>query len=303
MTFSFQPVIIIGATRSGTNMLRDLLTALPGFGTWPCDEINLIWRHGNIKHPTDELTAENARPDVRNYVCRTFDKLARRIPLTHVVEKTCANSLRVGFVHAIFPHAKFVYIVRDGRDVVLSARRRWTAPLDLPYVLAKARFVPWSDLPYHGVHFLRNRIHRAFVVNKQLKTWGPRFVGIDEAVKNRDLDEVCAMQWRACVDASDRDLAVMEQHRVHKLRYEDIAADPETEMARLAQFLEVEPNLSALKSALVRISLDSVGRWRTEFDWRALEVITPILAPVLARHGYPTDNISEPYEQAIRSSL
>ena len=39
------PVIIIGAGRSGTNMLRDLLAQLPQFSTWPCDEINYIWRH------------------------------------------------------------------------------------------------------------------------------------------------------------------------------------------------------------------------------------------------------------------
>ena len=30
--FNFQPVIIIGAARSGTNMLRDMLTRLPGVG-------------------------------------------------------------------------------------------------------------------------------------------------------------------------------------------------------------------------------------------------------------------------------
>ena len=42
-----QPVVIIGAARSGTNMLRDVLVKLPGVGTWPCDEINYIWRHGN----------------------------------------------------------------------------------------------------------------------------------------------------------------------------------------------------------------------------------------------------------------
>ena len=48
-------IIIIGAPRSGTNMLRDVLTALPGFETWPCDEINLAWRHGNRALPSDEL--------------------------------------------------------------------------------------------------------------------------------------------------------------------------------------------------------------------------------------------------------
>ena len=35
------PVVIIGAPRSGTNMLRDVLVGVGGYATWPCDEINL----------------------------------------------------------------------------------------------------------------------------------------------------------------------------------------------------------------------------------------------------------------------
>jgi len=33
-------IIIVGAPRSGTNMLRDVLTSFDGVCTWPCDEIN-----------------------------------------------------------------------------------------------------------------------------------------------------------------------------------------------------------------------------------------------------------------------
>ena len=47
ITFPFTPVIVVGTGRSGTNMLRDALCVLPGFDTWPCDEGNYIWRHGN----------------------------------------------------------------------------------------------------------------------------------------------------------------------------------------------------------------------------------------------------------------
>ena len=50
-----KPIIIIGAPRSGTNMLRDVLCNLDGVGSWPCDEINYIWRHGNVKNPSDEF--------------------------------------------------------------------------------------------------------------------------------------------------------------------------------------------------------------------------------------------------------
>ena len=39
--------------------------------------------------------------------------------------KTCANSLRPFYVSKIFPTAKFIYIVRDGRRVVMSAEKKW----------------------------------------------------------------------------------------------------------------------------------------------------------------------------------
>ncbi|MDN5869901.1 MAG: sulfotransferase [Nitrococcus sp.] len=37
---NYQPVVIIGAPRSGTNMLRYVLTPIPGVRTWRCAEIN-----------------------------------------------------------------------------------------------------------------------------------------------------------------------------------------------------------------------------------------------------------------------
>ena len=95
---AFQPVIIIGAGRSGTNMLRDVLTQMPGVGTWPCDEINYIWRHGNTRFPTDEFGPQQATPAVKAYIQRIFVRFAEKHKLAYVVEKTCANSLRVGFV-------------------------------------------------------------------------------------------------------------------------------------------------------------------------------------------------------------
>ena len=56
----YKKLIIIGAPRSGTNMLRDLLCSIDGVGTWPCDEINYIWRHGNLKENTDEFKSHHA---------------------------------------------------------------------------------------------------------------------------------------------------------------------------------------------------------------------------------------------------
>jgi len=79
-------VVIVGAPRSGTNMLRDVLTSLPGVATWPCDEINLVWRHGNRSEPSDQLTVEQARPSVAAYVRTQFERVRARYDAPVVVE-------------------------------------------------------------------------------------------------------------------------------------------------------------------------------------------------------------------------
>ena len=129
-TLGARPIVIIGAGRSGTNMLRDVLTRFAGVVTWPCDEINYIWRHGNRAHPDDEFVPTMATPGVRRFVRGRFAAMASAAPVVDrgtpseasrfLVEKTCANSLRVSFVDAIVPEALYLYLVRDGRDVTLS---------------------------------------------------------------------------------------------------------------------------------------------------------------------------------------
>ena len=151
---NYSSVIIVGAPRSGTNMLRDMLIELSGAGTWPCDEINYIWRHGNVKYPSDEFTPEMATTKVQEYIQRQFQKISEVADLGIVIEKTCANSLRVGFVNKAIPDAKYIFIVRDGMDAVGSAIKRWKASLDIPYILQKARYVPPTDLPYYASRYL-----------------------------------------------------------------------------------------------------------------------------------------------------
>ena len=47
---NLKTVIILGAPRSGTNMLRDILCQHPFLNTWNCDEINPIWKYNNYSY-------------------------------------------------------------------------------------------------------------------------------------------------------------------------------------------------------------------------------------------------------------
>lgn len=283
----YHPVIIIGAARSGTNMLRDILTQLPGFGTWPCDEINYIWRHGNVKEPSDELNPKLATEPVKRFIRGVFDQLAQKYGLTHVVEKTCANSLRVGFVDTVFPEAKYINIIRDGRDVAVSAQKRWTAPLDLSYIMRKARFVPLTDIPYYAFRYLWSRIYRTISPERRLAFWGPRFIGMEQALQQYSLAEVCAIQWQRSVEKAVQEFAQIDPSRVFHLRYEDFVTQPDLELQRLGDFLGTKISQIQSKQLTQGVLTKSVGRWKTELDQKTLTSIETLLEETLKQYDYP----------------
>lgn len=280
------PIVIIGAPRSGTNMLRDLLTSFPGFGTWPCDEINPIWRHGNTGHPSDALGPELATPAVTAFIRGRFEAFERRGNLSVVVEKTCANSLRVPFVDRVLPDARYVFIVRDGYDAAASAEKRWHARAEVGYLLAKARWAPVSDLPRYGARFLRNRWHKMTSGEKRLASWGPTLDGMQDLLAAHPVDEVCAHQWRACVEASLDAFDGIDPGRMHRIRYEDVVGEPAAALASLSRFVGVEtPDLSDHPS-FSGISPRSVGKGRGDLGEEGIGRLRPIIAPTMDRLGY-----------------
>lgn len=274
-----RPVIIIGAPRSGTNILRDVLTGLPGLTTWPCDEINLMWRHGNARYPSDELPPELATPPVQRYMRRQFERLAGKHGCEVVVEKTCANSLRVDFVERIFPDATYLFIVRDGIDAIASAMQRWKAPFDLGYTLRKVRFVPAGDLPYYGARFLRNRLHRLVTSEKRLAVWGPVFDGMGEAAAELTLADVCTLQWKACVGRADSSLGRLPAERVVRLRYEEFAAHPAGTIEATCTALGLSIHAREIEAATRAVRNDSIGNGRRLLTNEQLRLIEARIGP------------------------
>ena len=282
-----EPIVIIGAPRSGTNMLRDALAALPGVGTWPCDEINYIWRHGNATYPSDEFPVALARPGVVRYIRAKFEALSKVQGVARVVEKTCANTLRVRFVEAVLPDAKFVHIRRNGVDAVASAAKRWTASLDWPYLLRKARYVPVSDVPYYALRYAGLRMRRLVSSERRLSYWGPRLDGMLEITRDHTLLEICAMQWKRCVDLADAAFSGIEPARVFEIRYEDLVSNPIPKLQGIAEFLELRATPDKLEPIAERISVASVGKGTKELELSALDSeVLPILQDTLARCGY-----------------
>lgn len=279
-------VIIIGAPRSGTNMLRDILTSLDGIASWPCDEINYIWRHGNVQFPSDEIPVEKATSSVKGYIQQQFFQIHQKYNVKYVLEKTCANSLRVPFVDTIFPNAKYIFIYRDGIDATGSAKERWTAGLDIPYLLDKIKFVPKIDLPYYAVRYLWAQIYRLFSKEKRLAFWGPALDDMRSLMCEHTLNEVCALQWQRCVDKSEQAFALMPVDKVIRVRYEDFVREPRTELSRIVKFIGLDVQLDEIARAVAGVSSHSVGKGRKTLGKEEVENLEALVGNTLKRYDY-----------------
>lgn len=271
-----RPVVIVGAARSGTNMLRDALTSLPGIATWPCDEIPFVWRHGNRAHRDDEFPPSFATESVRRFVRRAFARQGRGADL--LVEKTCANSLRLGFVDAVLPEARYLVIERDGLDAVASAMKRWRADFDLGYSLAKSRFVPLTDLPWYGARFLANRLRRLSSRDRRLAVWGPVFAGMHDLPRDIPLADLAARQWHRCVQRTREDLAGIDPARVLRLRYEEFVAEPAAQLTAAAEFVGANFPAETVAAAVAGVRTTSVGKGRRSLSPDELLLVAELAA-------------------------
>jgi len=283
---SYLPCIIVGAPRSGTNMLRDVLTSLEGIATWPCDEINYIWRHGNVRYSSDEIPPESATQPVKRYIQQRFNEIRHKYDAYVVVEKTCANSLRVPFVDSVVPNAKYVFIYRDGIDATGSAKERWTAKLDIPYILEKVRFVPKTDLPYYALRYFWARLYRFVSREKRLAFWGPALDGMPEILRKHSLNEVCALQWQRCVDKSEEAFSKMPDDKVVRVRYEDFVRQPFEELRRILEFIGKEAEPEKVAQAVEGVSPRSLGKGRKALGEREVANLEGLVGETLKRYGY-----------------
>ena len=280
-----KPMIIVGAGRSGTKMLRSILTAHPDVECFP-REINYIWRYGNTNADTDELKPEHARPEVIQYIRNQFSKLSKKRNSEIIVEKTCANSLRVDFVHTIFPKAHIIHLVRDGRAVAESARRCWKARPQIRYLLEKARHVPIRDIPYYGSRYLRYQLGRLNMGDAKQSSWGPRFARLDELVKEKTLIEVCGIQWKVCVQAAESAMKDLPSDQTITLRYEDIINSSLATIGRLFEKIKLPFTPECQAYARRTVTEEHLNKWQHDLSGQDMRMLMPHIENELLRHGY-----------------
>jgi hypothetical protein len=191
-----EPVVILGAPRSGTTLLAEILGEHPDVAR--TREARLVWRFGNDRR-SDELGPEHARPEVVAHIHKTFLDLAGGTG--RLVEKTPANSVRPWFVDTVFPDARYVHITRDGWACVPSIRRLWTergSGIDSKQV-SKAKRRLREAHPAQLRHYATEAVRR-LVGSRHTALYGPRLAGMQEVADELGVLVAATDQWRTSVE-------------------------------------------------------------------------------------------------------
>lgn len=125
----FAPIVVGGCGRSGTTLLRMMLDSHPRICCGPessvfrrraLDPDALADRFGLARH---ELRAIRDAAASRPAFIEAFAALCLRAGgKVRWAEKTPRNISRIGAIFHFFPDARFVHVLRDGRDVACSLR-------------------------------------------------------------------------------------------------------------------------------------------------------------------------------------
>lgn len=282
MNAPLRPVVVLGAARSGTKILRDALSVATGVPAVPYD-VGYVWRHGNEGAPDDcQVPAEvtpRTRRLVRAFLARYADHEGR------VIEKTVGNTLRIPYVAELVPDAMFVHVVRHGADVAESARREWQRPAEWDYLARKARHFPLRLLPGYGRKFVwGNTIGRRRQGGTHVPTWGPRYPGIDEDLERDGLLAVTARQWRSCVEAARRDLWAVDCRA--DIRYEDLVEDPHATLQGVADALGWHVAPADLDRAAHMVRPGHAGAGRARLTDEELSLVDAELGDLLKELGH-----------------
>ncbi len=280
MTYQYQPIILIGAPRSGTKLVRDLIAEHPDVDRVPYD-VDYVWRLGNEDVPYDEIPVDFLTPQIRQRILRRFESFRSGAPF--LIEKSVSNCMRIPYVHAVFPDARFIHLVRDGLDVVESIYRQWIAPPDWRHILEKAKTFPLTEAFGYALSHARNTFLKVVMSDKKKGgTWGIRYAGIDEDVASKDLLEVCAIQWARCVEKALSDLSSLPIEQVLTIRYEDFVRNPRSYLEMIALFAGIDPVPYSEKVNVETISQQNIGKGSRNLSPEQMALVLPRIENTLS---------------------
>ena len=228
-----KPIFILGTGRSGTTILGIVLSMHREVGY--LNEPKAMW---HLIHPNEDiignysqspaqyrLTAEDATDDMRRRAAQMFGAYLTTTRSERLVDKYPELIFRVDFVRALFPDARFIFLVRNGWDTCHSIAA-WSKRLGVR--------VNGEKHDWWGVEDRKWRL----LVEQLVKT-DAAFSEIADEVKRfeRHLDRA-AVEWILTMQEGIR-LMENSPDYTHLVRFEDLTAKPDETLSAVCDFCEL----------------------------------------------------------------
>jgi len=236
-----RPVFLVGAPRSGTTFLGACLGELP----------EISYHFEPVATKTAARYVYEGRWGIKKAE-RFYRSVYAWLMRVHFdgdlvfAEKTPRNSFIIPFLYHCFPDARFIHIIRDGRDAALSMRNK-----------------PWLQVAQQTSG---KREPGGYRYGPYARFWVEPD-RIDEFERTSDIRR-CIWAWRRHTEAALGDGSSLAPEQYHELRYESLVHHPTEEGDRLLHFLEIRGPRSRrfFQSALEGVKVDSVGRWQRQLS-------------------------------------
>jgi hypothetical protein len=248
----------------------------------PLLKIPLKWRFGPLENydfwnshyggffrPCRDLYADDVTHQARRALRRTFGRLATT-KRNRMLMKTTGMP-RIGFLSAVFPDAKFIHVIRDGRAVAHSRMnavfwRGWDGRLLWPGELPRSYRSEWEQFDF------------SFVA-------------------------LAGIEWKANMDLYEAAKRDNPNVRILEVRYEAFCAEPLAEVRRIADFAELP--WSPLFERTIRdfyISSEN-AKWTKNLTDRQQQILNDVLRPYLIKYGYELAGRLEQPSRVFPSSI
>jgi protein-tyrosine sulfotransferase len=263
----FPPIVLGGCGRSGTTVLRMMLDSHrriccgPESSLFRRRAVDTRWLADRFGFDPAEVRALFEAAASRPAFIEAFAALCMRMAgKARWAEKTPRNISRIDAIFRCFPEARFVHVLRDGRDVACSLR---THPR---HKVVDGRIVPT------GVHRPIAGCARRWVrdIESSRRWWGdPRFLTV--RYEDLVLDPRSVLERVIAMVGEDWDEAMLAHA---------VADSPFRDATRFAQNPE----------ALGAVNTSSLGRWQRDLDARDRRIFKRIAGPLLVELGYAKDD-------------
>jgi hypothetical protein len=205
--------------------------------------------------PGRDLVADDVTPRVRRQLHSVFQRMLTR--RRHRILIKLTGWSRIGFLNEIFPDAKFIHIVRDGRAVASS------------YL----HINEWQWRGWYGPYSWR---------------YGP-LSAEDQAAweaSGKSFAALAGIQWRIHTRAIDSARLHVDPARFLQVRYEDFCDEPLETCRRVVDFAELERSPMFERHVAGTRITDMSNRYRKDLSPAQQTLLTRLLRDDLLKYGY-----------------